>query len=73
MLSSTWNAPKEAFNNKNQFFDDKSVDEVLISIHKTYQFFGMQALPSFSIYNIFKDNTIENDVKQFEEHIENIF
>jgi hypothetical protein len=33
----------------------------------------MQALPSFSIYNIFKDNTIENDVKQFEEHIENIF
>lgn len=73
MISTTWNAPVEAFEEKEEFFEAKSVDEVLIGIHKTYQFFGMKALPSFSMHNIFKGNTIENDAELFKEHIQNIF
>lgn len=73
MISTTWNAPIEAFEESGQFFEAKNVDEVLIGIHKTYQFFGMQALPSFGMYNIFKEDTINNDVALFKNHVENIF
>jgi len=73
LISSTWNAPEDAFNDENQFFDGKNLDEVLIGIHKTYQFFGMEALPSFGMYNIFKEDTISDDVALFKKHVENIF
>jgi modulator of drug activity B len=73
MISTTWNAPEDAFGKTGEFFEAKNVDEVLISIHKTYQFFGMKQLPSFSIYNIFKEDAIDNDVAVFKKHVENIF
>jgi len=73
MISTTWNAPVDAFNDTDQFFEGKNVDEVLIGMHKTYQFFGMEALPSFGMYNIFKEDTIGDDIALFKKHVENIF
>lgn len=47
MLSSTWNAPLEAFNEPMQFFEAKGIDGLLFPMHKTFQFIGMRPLPSF--------------------------
>ncbi len=43
MLSLTWNAPKEAFGNKNQIlFEGKTADELLISNTSVYKFCGQK-------------------------------
>ena len=73
MISTTWNAPEEAFEEEGQFFDAKDVDQILIGMHKTYQFLGMKPLRSFTMYNIFKENTISEDIKLFEKHVNNEF
>ncbi|MFT5874970.1 MAG: modulator of drug activity B [Clostridium sp.] len=73
MISTAWNAPLEAFQESEQFFETKSSDDVLIGVHKTYQFLGMKALPSFGIYNIFKEDNLDDDVALFREHVKNVF
>lgn len=73
MITSTWNAPSEAFKEPGQFFEGKSSDDILVGIHKTYQFFGMQPLPSFEVYNVFKEESNEKDLILFREHVEGVF
>lgn len=71
MLSSTWNAPKEAFEDKQQFFEGLSVEEILMSVHKSYQFLGLQKLPSFTFHDVFKDQeSVVPQVEQFKAHIQ---
>ncbi len=69
MISTTWNAPLEAFQEPNQFFDGKGVDGVFMWLHKTYQFFGMTALPTFSCHDVLKSAEVENDLKRFKQHL----
>jgi modulator of drug activity B len=74
MVCSTWNSPSEAFNNKEQFFEGLNVDQVLTSLHKSYQFLGMQKIPSFTFFDIFKSaDEVSNQVEKFKEHIVNNF
>ncbi|SUG45737.1 oxidoreductase [Salmonella enterica subsp. arizonae] len=40
MLSLTWNAPMEAFTEKDQFFHGVGVDGVYLPFHKANQFLG---------------------------------
>ena len=71
MLSLTFNAPKEAFNDKNQwFFEGKSVDDLFLPTHLNFKFFGMEALPTFVAYDVMKNPNIENDFLRFDKHIE---
>lgn len=71
MVCSTWNAPEEAFNDKEQFLEGLSVDQVLMQIHKSYQFLGMQKLPSFTFFDVFKDSTlVESSIERFKQHID---
>ncbi len=44
MLSLTWNAPMEAFTEKDQFFHGVGVDGVYLPFHKANQFLGMEPL-----------------------------
>ncbi len=70
MLSLTFNAPKEAFENKDQvFFEGKSVDDLFLPTHLNFKFFGMEKLPTFAAYDVMKNPNIENDFVRFEEHI----
>lgn len=70
MLSLTFNAPKEAFNDKNQwFFEGKSVDDLFLPTHLNFKFFGMEALPTFVAYDVMKNPNIENDFLRFDKHI----
>ncbi len=73
MISTTWNAPQEAFEDPKQFFEGKGVDGVFMWLHKTYQFFGMEPLPSFSCHDVLKNAEVENDLTRFKQHLSNAF
>lgn len=70
MLSVTANYPKEAFEDNDAFFDGMTQDQTLIPLHKTYQYFGIKQLPTFSIFDVFKNPTVELDIVKFKKHLE---
>lgn len=72
-ISTTWNAPKEAFTDKDQFFEGVGLDGVFISLHKTMQFLGVKKLPSFMANDVMKNPTHEADFARFHEHLKSIF
>ncbi|OWJ94986.1 NADPH quinone reductase MdaB [Pseudomonas sp. A46] len=73
MLSLTWNAPRQAFDDPSDFFEGKGVDAVYFPFHKANQFLGMSALPSFLCVDVMKRPNIEADVKRYEAHLTQVF
>lgn len=73
MLSSTWNTPHSALNDLDEFYHGVGIDGLLMPIHKTFQFIGMQPLPSFMVADVIKNPTIEQDFVRFKEHINTNF
>ena len=73
MLSSTWNAPKAAFDRKDDFFGGVGIDGVLLPVHKAFQFLGMKPLPSFMANDVDKNPTFEEDRQRFKEHLKKVF
>ncbi len=70
MLSLTFNAPKEAFDDEKEYlFAGKSVDDLLFPQHMNFKFFGMEALPTFACHDVMKNPEIEADLERFEAHI----
>lgn len=69
MLSSTWNAPQEAFEDPLQFFDGKGIDAVMMPVHKTFLFLGMRPLPSFMANDVLKNPRIAEDLDRFKIHL----
>lgn len=73
MLSLTWNAPKEAFDDEEQYlFEGKSVDEVFIGYTAAYKFCGVEILPSFSCQNVVKEPSFEEDANRYRQILTNI-
>ncbi len=54
MLSLTWNAPQQAFDDPSDFFEGKGVDAVYFPFHKANQFLGMTGLPTFLAVDVMK-------------------
>ncbi len=74
MLSVTYNAPKEAFNNPAEpFAQGLSVDDMLLPLHLNMRFFDMQALPTFSAHDVMKNPQIDSDFERFDAHIAEVF
>lgn len=74
MLSLTWNAPREAFNNSEQkLFGGRSVDDVFIHNTSNYKFCGVEILPTFSFFDVFKDPQISNDIESLKQQFTRIF
>lgn len=73
MFSTTWNAPESAFNDKQQFFEGKSVDDVFFHLHKAFQFLGMRPLKTFNCYDIMSSPDINRDLKRLEVHLSEEF
>ena len=73
MLSVTWNAPEEAFEDVNQFFHGVGVDGVYLPVHKAQQFLGLSALPTFMCNDVIKALDIEQDVIRYKKHLDSIF
>ncbi|MNH98716.1 Modulator of drug activity B [compost metagenome] len=74
MLSLTWNAPREAFNNFEQkLFDGRSVDDVFIHNTSNYKFCGVEVLPTFSFFDVFKEPQISKDIENLKQKLIQIF
>ena len=70
MLSLTFNAPQEAFDDANEYlFQGKSVDDLFFPAHMNFRFFGMMPLPTFACYDVMKNPTIDTDFARFEAHL----
>lgn len=74
MLSLTFNAPEESFNNENEFlFAGKSVDDLYFPQHMNFKFFGMKPIPTFACFDVMKNPNIENDFERLQKHLEENF
>lgn len=70
MLSLTFNAPEEAFNDPQEYlFQGKSVDDLFFPMHMNFRFFDMTAIDTFACFDVMKNPDIDNDLKRFENHI----
>ena len=70
MLSVTWNAPQEAFEDEKQFFEGRGIDSVYFPLHKTNQFTGMTSLPTFSCFDVVKNPHIDADICRYLAHLD---
>ncbi|KPA89100.1 putative NADPH-quinone reductase (modulator of drug activity B) [Pseudomonas asplenii] len=73
MLSLTWNAPRQAFDDPTDFFEAKGVDAVYFPFHKANQFLGMSGLPTFLCVDVMKVPAIEADIRRYEQHLAEVF
>lgn len=70
LLSSTWNAPDIAFDDKEQYLlQGKSLDEALIGISSVYKFCGFEILPGFACYDVKKAPQIETNLQQYKKRL----
>lgn len=70
MLSLTFNAPEQAFNNRDEYlFQGKQVDDLFFHMHMNFRFFNMTPLATFACYDIMKCPQAEQDFKRFSEHL----
>ena len=73
MLSLTWNAPKEAFNDPHQtLFAGKSVDDVFVPNTASYKFCGIDVLPSFSCHEVVKAPDVQGDIERLRQHLKKL-
>ncbi|MEA3467844.1 MAG: NAD(P)H-dependent oxidoreductase [Thermodesulfobacteriota bacterium] len=73
MLSTTWNAPLEAFTDSEQFFEGKGVDGPFWAFHKAQEFVGLEQVPTFACYDVLKNPDIDNDFDRFKSHLKQVF
>lgn len=73
MLSLTWNAPMEAFTEKDQFFHGVGVDGVYLPFHKANQFLGMEPLATFIANDVIKMPNVAHYAEEYRKHLAAIF
>ena len=73
MISTTWNAPIEAFTDPDQFFEGVGVDGVYLPFHKANQFLGMRPLPTFICNDVIKEPNIPADLERYRAHLNTVF
>jgi len=75
MISATWNAPEEAFDNPEQkLFAGKGLTDIFLPITSNYRFCGYQIMDCYNCFDIFKrdQNAIANDVQNYQKHLINL-
>lgn len=70
ILSVTWNAPAEAFDDPEQFFGGVGVEGVYLHLHKANEFLGLEGLPTFIANDVEKNPQIDKDVERFLQHLD---
>lgn len=73
LFSTTWNAPFDAFNDKNEFFGGIGIDGVNLHLHKAHEFVGMSALPSFTCYDVIKNPQVGRYITDYQAHLQKVF
>jgi len=73
MLSLTWNAPQQAFDDPSDFFEGKGVDAVYFPFHKANQFLGMTGLPTYLAVDVMKRPDVPAALAAYEAHLDKVF
>lgn len=73
MLSTTWNAPADVFNDPAEFFEGRSVEDVLLPMRKDQAYCGLEELPHFSCHDIIKNPNFEPDRERYIQHLNRVF
>lgn len=73
MLSLTWNAPLEAFNDKDQFFNGLGVDVLYMHFLKAHEFLGIKPMPTFLATDVIKNLDYDKLVSDLKKHIRENF
>ncbi|MBN3097003.1 NAD(P)H-dependent oxidoreductase [Pectobacterium brasiliense] len=73
MLSLTWNAPLEAFDDPEQFFHGVGVDGVYLPFHKANQFIGLSPLPTFICNDVIKAPDVPAYLANYRQHMDKLF
>lgn len=74
MVTSSWNAPKEAFTLPGEFFNQCSVDDgALFGFHRMNAFTGMKPLESIHFHDIEKNADVEKDLGLYQKHLTKLF
>jgi modulator of drug activity B len=74
MLTTSWNAPKEAFTMPGEFFNETSVDDgPLFGFHRMNAFTGMTPLESIHFHDVEKNADIQVDLKRYKVHLSKVF
>ncbi len=73
MISTTWNAPFEAFTEDGEFFESFGIDGVMLHFHKLNQFIGMKPLPTFVLNDVVKNPEFDSFMESWEEHLKGVF
>ncbi len=73
LLSLTWNAPSEAFDQPGNFFEGRGVDGVYFPVHKAMEFLGMSALPTYLANDVIKAPDIDTHQDEYRAHLERVF
>lgn len=71
MLTTTWNAPVEAFTLEDEFFKQHSVDKgVMFGFHRMNAFIGLEPVDSFHFYDVMKNPNIGQSEKNYRAHLD---
>ncbi|GGF23391.1 hypothetical protein GCM10010954_22760 [Halobacillus andaensis] len=70
MFSTTWNAPAEAFEDRTQFFEGRSVEDTLFPLHLVHKYVGMKPIKTFACFNVKKEPSIHRYLDDLEKHLE---
>ena len=71
MISATWNAPREAFDNPDgTLFGGKGAADLFLHITSNYKFTGFDILPDFGVFDIFKAPDIDGAFEEYRQHLE---
>ena len=71
MISATWNAPREAFDNPNgALYGGKGTSDLFLHITSNYKFCGYDILSDFGVFDIFKNPDIPRAFEDYQRHLE---
>jgi modulator of drug activity B len=74
MVTTSWNAPKEAFTLPGEFFGETSVDNgPLFGFHRMNAFTGMKSLESLHFHDVMKGANVESDLEVYKKHLTQLF
>ncbi|MFG6177752.1 NAD(P)H-dependent oxidoreductase [Halomonas sp. THAF12] len=73
LLSLTWNAPVDAFDEPGNFFEGRGVDAVYFPFHKAMEFLGMTSLPTYLANDVIKAPEIDTHRNEYRAHLEGVF
>ncbi len=69
MFSLTLNTPEEEFDANNKFFGGKTLDDVIVHLHKTHQYCGMEPIETFASYDVVKNPNVLEYLEKLNKHV----